>query len=221
MRCPLLVLCACTGGHTTDIAPTLSFSDVGSDAIQRLIGAAQGQDIQAAVGRLYSQPGDPCPVATKQGTTTTFAGGCTTEQAVVVGGSAEVTTMAEEPDRGTWRAWTLSTSGDVERFDGRATWQVALALLGADADLTATITGIAVRSDIAFSCDPLPGCDNECVVRCTPTGSGVELVGAGGALVSGYWDYEVMVGASLVDWNLTLQGVDTLVSTKAGYTIMR
>ncbi len=217
MKWTLALLVACNG-HSTDIQPTLRFADRSDAEIQRLIGAAVGFEIDTAEQTLHLNPGDPCPMETMQGTMYTFSGGCTTQSGVAIDGTASFYLAAAsryhpEMNHGQWNRWTLKSAMEVDRFDGHASWMVASWAYGGEADLTVDLAGVAVRSDISYTCNPPPNCDSPaCGVDCTPEGSGVELVGVGGALVSGSWH---LPGGT----SLTLQGADTLTVTNDGYQI--
>jgi hypothetical protein len=210
------LVAACSGSRTVDIRPSLRFADRTSAEIQRLIAAARGAEIYAATYTLATSPGDSCPVVSIAGQTTTFQGGCTTQAGAMFDGTASL--ARDSADRAQFDAWTLTEPSGSTTYSGYVEWRNT-PLLGAESDLTADIDGVAVRSDLTYGCHALPGCDNECTMECTPDGSGIELVGVGGALVSGTWRYNVMGNIHLVDTSITLRGADTLTTTPTGWQI--
>lgn len=212
----LVVAAACTSGHTTDIQPTLRFADHGDPEVQRLIAAARGADVIAAYASL-AVTSDPCPMTTMTGHATIFQGGCTTAGGTSYDGTA--TLQSDSAQHLELDAWTVTHDGHTSRFSGTADAPDTTAMLGTTANLTVDVDGVAVRSDLAYSCHALPGCDNECILQCTPEGSGVELVGDGGALVSGSWQYFAMASVHLDSEMITLRGADTLTATTDGYQI--
>lgn len=208
-----LAACGDSGG-STDIQPTLRFADRTDAEIARLISAAGGSEMFQAesVFGSYDDSGfdtDPCPGITVSGSTATITGGCTTQDGVVIAGAFTV----DNPigfdqidwsfgDDTVYRAtgFSLTDGGFTRTFDGElirtdqfATW---------DADLTVTLDGVALRSDLYYHCtNP----DNP---RCSLSGSGLELPGVGGALVSGSVSVDRAAGRQTASF--TLRGVDRL-----------
>jgi hypothetical protein len=212
-RFGLLALTACTG-HTTDIQPTLRFRDLDVPTIVRLLDAARGAEVAKAVDTITYRDPDPCPTTSTSGDTTTYQGGCTTAKGVAITGTATITAPHDQLLHGTFDAWTVGST----TYSGTADWLDPL--LGRDADLTVDIDGIAVRADLFFNCEPEPDCSNSCLVDCTPEGSGVELVGVGGALISGTWTAFTYAARAYFDTRtLTLHGADTLIADDTGWII--
>ncbi|MBP8809102.1 MAG: hypothetical protein KBG48_28790 [Kofleriaceae bacterium] len=210
-----LLLAACsepTG--STDIASTLRFADRTDAEILRLINAAGGTEMFQAEGALGryddSDPErDPCPAVDVQDGTAVITGGCTTMDGVTLAGYATIDNPlgfdALDYDYQSdtvyqANAFTITDSGQSITYDGElrradqfATW---------DADLVVTIGGVALRSDLFYHCtNP----DNP---RCALSGSGLELIGVGGALVSGQVAIDRAAGRQTASF--TLRGVDVL-----------
>jgi hypothetical protein len=202
----VLALAACGGGGT-DIDETLVFADRSDQEIARLISAASGTDMfsaQSAIDR-FANESDPCPAISVSGETVTLTGGCTTTDEVTIEGTAKVTNPTSW-DQVEYRfgddtayeltGWTLTQSGFSQSFDGNVriesftTW---------DADVTAGMLGIDVRSDLYYDCDS-SSCDLD--------GSGVEMIGVGGATVSGTVHVNNSGSASF-----RLRGKDTLTAS--------
>lgn len=208
-----LAACGDPGG-STDVEPTLRFADRTDAEIIRLINAAGGTEMfraEAVMGQFddsASDP-DPCPAITIEGqTATVIGGGCTTRDGDVVNGWFSVDNpigfdqidwsfgdatayTAHDFSVGDGGPGALVFSGTLVRTDQFATW---------DADLTVTDGTGALRSDLYYHCtNP----DNP---RCTVSGSGLELIGVGGALVSG----QVVIdrSANRQTASFTLRGVD-------------
>lgn len=211
---PALALAACGGGvgGSTDVEPTLRFADRTDVEIARLINASVGSEMfqaQSQVDRFGDTfDPDPCPQLAISGQTATVTGGCTTTDGVTIGGGAVITNPIgwDQIDTGfgddaTYQLDDLSftESGFTQRFDGVFT--IAGDFRTWDADLTTEQQGIAVRSDIYLACS-----GSATRVTCTLGESGVELVGVGGALVSG----NQRVENQKVSTDLTLRGADTL-----------
>jgi hypothetical protein len=153
---------------------------------------------------------DPCPAVTVAGDAVTVTGGCTNRDGVMIVGSAVVTNplgwdQLEEYDYGSDTVYearglafvspsfTQTFDGIIRRGDSYTTW---------DADLTVASFDLEVRSDLYYHCtDP----DNP---SCTLSGSGLELIGAGGARVSGEVNIDRSTNRQTSDF--TLQGVDRL-----------
>ncbi len=216
----LVALAACGGeGGSTDVQPTLRFADRTDAELARLIDVAGGGDLFRATGAL-DQFGDTfeaeaCPTITIAGAVATVTGGCTRADGTQLGGSGAVDNPIgwdqldyrfQDDTLYTFTQFTLGDAqvtqafdGWVRRTDGLATW---------DADLTASLFGVGVRSDLYIHCtDPQRP-------SCAFTNSGVELVGVGGARVSGTVAASTSGGGQRID--LTLQGVDRLTSHSTG-----
>ena len=212
---PLGSLAACGGGGggSTDITPTLRFADRTDTEIARMINAAVGAEMFQAQSQI-DQFGDtfdpdPCPQISISGTTATITGGCTTIDEVDIGGSAVVTNPlgwdqidVEFGADATYQMTGLSftQSGFAQRYDGVI--EIAGDFRSWDADLTTDSFGVQLRSDIYLSCG-----GSAARVTCQVTNSGVELIGIGGATVSG----TQIVENQMVTTDLTLRGADTLV----------
>lgn len=201
----VLALAAC-GGGSTDIEGTLVFADRSDAEIARLISAASGTDMfsaQSAIDR-FSGESDPCPAIAASGDTVTLTGGCTTADGMAIEGTATVTnpTSFDQVEYSfgddtvyELTGWSLTQSSFTQAFDGNVriesftTW---------DADVTVTQLGVEVRSDLHYDCES-SSCDLD--------GSGIEMIGVGGATVSG----SVQVNNSGTA-SFRLRGEDTLTA---------
>ena len=211
---PLLMLASCGGGDRegTDIQGTLEFAARSDAEISRIISAAGGSDMFSAQAQV-DQFGDtympdPCPAIAVAGNSATITGGCTTADGVEIGGSAVVTNSlawdqyeAVYGEDATYELHQLSftQSGITQTYDGYIrlggdfrTWEC---------DLTADTLGMPLRSDITYACG-----GNATAVTCTISGSGLELIGVGGARLSG----TVRTSQTSATSELTLNGVDEL-----------
>ncbi len=216
----LLAACSEPTG-STDIAPTLRFADRTDAEIVRLINAAGGTEMFQAEGTFGSYDdsdpgGDPCPAIAVVDEAATITGGCSTSDGVAIAGTLTIDNplgfdqldydyRADTVYRAagfslTDGGQTISFDGELRRADQFATW---------DADLVVTIGGVALRSDLFYHCtNP----DNP---RCTLSGSGLELIGVGGARVSGQVAIDRAAGRQTASF--TLRGVDVLhVATADG-----
>jgi hypothetical protein len=198
-----LGLGAC-GGSGTDIDATLRFSELSDAQIARLISAAGGSDMFGAQSQVsqFANEDDPCPAQSFADAQVTLTGGCTTLDGMQVDGVATVTNPIEfdqvafkfgaetiydfDQFTVTDLGYTLTYTGRV-RIEDFSVWE---------ADITSNLLGIEVRSDLYYDCDT-----SSCDLR----GSGVELIGVGGAQVSG----TVRVGRDASS-DYTLRGKDTL-----------
>ncbi len=225
----VLPVAACGGGGSTDIEGTLRFSDRSDVEISRLVNAASGSEgFQAqAVAESYAdpfEPGDPCPARTFSGDTGTITGGCTTQEGDAIEGTITIQNplswclvfdeaagwcdMEYEGNFGaasvyTFDAFTITQSGFSRSFDGVLTSDTFDGVI--DMDITSIQLDVAVRSDIHAERD---GGRSVSV-----TGSGVELVGVGGARVDG----EINVSdTNQTSGSFTLDGADTLKVTMEG-----
>lgn len=207
----LLVLVGCGGGGgSTNVKPTLSFKDRTDAELAQLINAAGGTDMFMAQSEVdqFAGSNDPCPAVAVSGDTITLTGGCTTVDGTTVAGSAvlknpvawdQVTYNYQNASDYELTAFSLTTSAQTMTFDGRLTISGNFTVY--DADITSTVLGTSIRSDIHYECD-------QGSQTCDLSGSGIELVGVGGALVSG----TVKVGQA-ASASYTLKGVDTLKAT--------
>ena len=216
----LLVLCAACGGGgggSTDIEGTLRFADRSDTEISRLVSAATGSEGFQAQSTLLSFDNsfdsnpDPCPAIAISGNTVTITGGCTTRDGVTIEGSGAVTNPlgwgsgAEEIeyDYGDdsiydFNAFAIVQSGQRRGYDG--SFVVESGYTTMDMNLTTDFLGAQVRSDVHMDCSR---------TGCSVGGSGVELVGVGGAKVSG----TVLVAGQSATATFTLKGVDTVKVT--------
>ena len=206
---------ACGGGGSTDIDPTLRFAELTDAEISRLVGAALGNEMFQAQSVVYSFD-DPlagdCPAQSVVGKTVTLTGGCTNGDGTVIGGSAEIENPLDWGDglveyeygdtqRYLFSLFSIDYGGYAITYDGRLT--IGSSFTEYDADLTVTQLGASLRSDLFFSCGSS---------SCSISGSGVELIGKGGALVSGA--IRVAGGASA---DVVLEGDDdTVIAELAG-----
>lgn len=216
----LVALAACgSDGGSTDVQPTLRFADRTDAELLRLIDAAGGTDLFRATGML-DQFGDtfevePCPTITIAGSVATVTGGCARNDGTRLEGSGAVDNpigwdqldyQFQDDTLYTFTGFglvdgqtTQSFDGWLRRTDGLATW---------DADLTASLLGVTVRSDLYIHCT------NPQQPSCAFTNSGIELVGGGGARVSGTVTASTTGGGQRID--LTLQGADRLTIHSTG-----
>jgi len=207
----ILVLVGCGGGGSTNVKPTLKFADRSDAELAQLISAAGGTDMfmaQAEVDQLAGTS-DPCPAVAASGNTLTLTGGCTTQDGVAIAGSAvltnpvawdQVTYNYTEATEYQLAAMSFTQSSTTMTFDGRITISSNFTVY--DADITSDVLGTSLRSDIHYECDASSK-------TCDLSGSGIELVGVGGALVGG----SVNVGGTAQSASYTLRGVDTLKAT--------
>ena len=221
---PLLALAACGGGGgSTDIESTLVFADRSDAEIARLINATAGTDMFMAQAQLDqfgdTFDGDPCPAVTVSGNVATVTGGCTRQDGVMITGSAVVTNplgwdQIEEYDFNEEtvyeaRQLAIVESGFTQTFDGTLIRSDSLTTW--DADITSTSFDLTIRSDLYYHCeDP----DNP---ECTLSGSGIELVGVGGARVSGRVTIDRDTNSQTSDF--TLQGADRVTVHAEGSCI--
>jgi hypothetical protein len=220
-----LPLAAC-GGGSTDIKGTLRFADRSDLEISRLVNAASGSEgFQAqATAESYAdpfEPGDPCPARALEGNTGTITGGCTTQDGVVIEGSVAIDNPLSwcltfdastgwcdvehegeyaSPTKYTFAGFAITQSGFKRSFDGVLTSASIDGYI--DMDITSVQLDIAVRSDIYAERDGSRNVDIN--------GSGIELVGVGGARVDG----EINVSSTnQTTGSFTLDGADTLQVT--------
>jgi hypothetical protein len=215
-------LAACGGGVSTDIDATLKFSDRSDAEISRLVNAASGSEgFQAqATAESYAdpfEPSDPCPQRTFAGDTGTVTGGCTTMDGEVLAGSIELQNpldwcLAYDTSNNfcdmtyegnfnagstyTFHGFAITQSNFTRSFDGHV--EVSDLYTHLDIDITSVQLDIAVRSDLEIDYNSNRSAD---------IGGGVELVGVGGAHVSG----EVNVSSTnQTSGSFTLAGADTV-----------
>lgn len=211
----VLALAACGGGGgSTDIEGTLRFADLTDTEISRLVSAASGSEgfqAQATISSFDdSFDPDPCPAIAISGDTVTITGGCTTMDGVTVEGSATVKNPLGwgdqlEYDYGADSVYELHGFALVQANTRRAFDGVFIVESGyttMDMDLTSDFLGAAVRSDIHIECSR---------TSCDIDGSGVELVGVGGARVSG----TIVISGQTAAATYTLKGQDTVKVTMA------
>jgi hypothetical protein len=205
----ILVVAACGGGGSTNVKPTLKFADRSDTELSALISAAGGTAMFSAQAQVDQFAGstDPCPAVTVDKQTVTLTGGCTTMDGVMVGGTASATNAPSwdqitydysSATSYTMSGLTLAQSGYTQSYDGRI--DISGSFTVYDADITSDMLGLSIRSDIHYECD---AGDKTCDL----SGSGIELVGTGGALVSGTVDINTNTQS------YTLHGVDTLTAT--------
>ncbi len=206
----ILVLVGCGGGGSTNVKPTLKFADRSDAELSQLISAAGGTDMFMAQSEVdqFAGGSDACPAVAVSGDTITLTGGCTTADGVAVAGSAvltnpvawdQITYNYTAPSEYQLMAFSLTQASQTMTFDGRVTISSNFTVY--DADITSSVLGTSIRSDIHYECD-------QGSQTCDLSGSGIELVGVGGALVSG----SIKVGQS-ASASYTLRGVDTLKAT--------
>lgn len=208
----LLPACGDDPGGSTDIQSTLRFADRTDTEIARMINAAVGAEMFQALSRVDdfgdTFDEDPCPAVTVDGKVATAVGGCTTQDGVMITGTAIVTNPPNwdqvETDFGDDPHYQLdelvfSEQGFTQRFDGEISINGSFTTW--DADLVTESFGVALRTDIYMSCS-----GNASAATCTLGESGLELVGVGGARVSG----SQRVRDQELTTDLTLRGADTL-----------
>jgi hypothetical protein len=197
------------GGGSTDVEPTLRFSERSDAEIARLISAAGGTDMFGAQANVesFQNEEDPCPAVAFSGNEVTLTGGCTTADGVTVGGSVRIVNpLGWDPveyDFGNdteyvLEGFVLTRTGFEQSWDGFV--RIQSNFTAWDADVTASSLGVTVRSDLHYECSQ---------TTCDLSGSGIELVGVGGAIVEG----EVAVGGGTANAEYTLEGADTLEAT--------
>jgi hypothetical protein len=199
---------ACGGGGT-DIESTLRFEDLSDTEIARLVNAASGAEGFQAQGRaqFFEDPfePDPCPTIEQDGDRVTITGGCTTAGGEVISGSIEITNPLDWGDY-EWNfgrdslfvfdQFTTDSSGFTTSVDG--TFRLGSSYSKIEMDLVTESFGVAVRSDIFIDY----GTSSASIKR-----SGVELIGVGGARVSG----KVRVGSGgATTADIKLEGADTV-----------
>jgi hypothetical protein len=205
-----LWLAACGAGGSTDVDPTLVFAERSDTEISRIVGAAAGTDMFQAQSQVDQfgdtfEP-DACPTIAISGNTATVTGGCTRADGTMIMGDAVVENPAGW-DQLDWSGGdsryelhqlafitegaSFTYDGFIERRDTFATW---------DADLTVTSFGMTIRSDLYYHCK------NPSNPSCELSNSGIELVGTGGALVSG----SVRISDQSQVSDFDLRGVDRM-----------
>jgi hypothetical protein len=210
LACVLLVVGCGGGGGSTNVKPTLSFKDRTDAELAELINAAGGTDMFMAQNEVdqFAGSNDPCPAVAVTGDLITLTGGCTTVDGTTVGGSAtvknpvawdQITYNYQNATDYEMTGFSITSGSQTMTFDGRVT--VSSNFTVYDADVTSTVLGASIRSDLHYECD-------QGSQTCDLSGSGIELVGVGGALVSG----SAKVGQS-ASASYTLKGVDTLKAT--------
>jgi len=213
-----LEIAACGGaGGSTDVEPTLRFADLDDLQIARMVSAASASEGFQAEAQLFQfddpfgDRTDPCPLVDQDlaGNRVTITGGCTTTDGVTIDGSATL----DNPTG--WGDLEYDFRSDsVYQFDqlafttaaGTMAWDgvftVGPSFGDLDLDLTTDMFGIAVRSDLYMDCDS---------TSCKHGHSGLELVGVGGALVSG----KITVSGQSAGGTMTMRGVDSVKITIA------
>ena len=210
----VVLLGACGGsGGSTDIESTLRFAERSDTEISRLVSAATGTEgFQAqAIIQQFDDPFEPdptCPNIVLSGDKVTITGGCTTADGTTIEGSASVTNPLDWGDAYEYDFdddtvyeldnFTLAESGFRQSFSG--VFVLSGSFTERDMDITADFLGVAVRSDIFIECSRS---------SCSVSGSGVELVGVGGAKVSG----SLKLSGQTVTGSFTLEGADTVKVT--------
>jgi hypothetical protein len=202
-----MVMLAAACGHSTDIEASIRFADRSDAEIARLVSAATGTDAFSAQARALAFD-DPfaesdCPQVAVDGSTVTLTGGCSMVDGATVEGTAIISNAFWgdiEPDFGDDQVYEFSQFAVVQlgfrtSYDGIV--RITSFYTEIDADITVEMQGMTVRSDLFFDCDS-GGCDLD--------GSGVELIGAGGAHVSG----EIEVSGTRSGGGFTLRGEDTV-----------
>jgi hypothetical protein len=205
-------------GGSTDVDPTLSFSDLTDLEISRLVSAATASEGFGAQAQLY-QFDDPfeesdCPTVVEDlgANTVTITGGCTTADEMTIEGVAiirnpqgwgELEYQFGEDSFHEFQGFALTFSTNIaSRMAWDGSMRTTLGLGELDLDLETDNFGVVVRSDLYMECSGN---------TCEHGSSGLELVGKGGVLVSG----TIGVGGQTANGSLTLRGVDTVQVTIA------
>jgi hypothetical protein len=213
----LVGACGGGGGGSTDIEGTLRFADRSDVEISRLVSAATGSEgfqAQATLSSFdnsFDTDPDPCPAVAVSGNTVSITGGCTTRDMATIEGSGTITNPLGwgsgdtelEYDYGSDSVYELHgfafvQSGQRRGYDG--VFIIGSGYSELDMNVTTDLFGVGVRSDIFMDCNRS---------GCTLSGSGVELVGVGGARVSG----SVLVAGQTASASFTLKGLDTVKVT--------
>ena len=211
----LLAACGGSGGGSTDVKPTLVFADRSDAEIARLISAAGGTDMFSAQSRIDSFSagnGDPCPAIAASGDTVTITGGCTTQDGIMITGSASAqnpTSFDQQVQYDfskdtvyTFDQLALTQSGFTATYDGIVKIEGTFTTYDADLTVTQSPDNVSMRSDLYYHCDAG-------TKVCTLSGSGLELAGAGGVLASGSVSLQNQTSTA----RYTLEGKDTLTAT--------
>lgn len=211
----LMVVGACGGsvGGSTDVEPTLVFADRSDAEISRLVSAATVAEGFGAQGMVSSfddpSDGDPCPAITEDlaANTVTITGGCTTLDDEQIDGTATIINPLgwgeleydfRDDSIYDFSGFTIVRAVDiVQAWDGVFTTAPSFETL--DLDLTSEVAGLSVRSDLFLACD-------QGSLTCEHGESGLELLGVGGARVSG----TIAVSGQSAESSLALRGVDTV-----------
>jgi hypothetical protein len=221
--CALPLIACGDGPGSTDIEGTLLFSDRNDTEISRLVNAASGSEgFQAqSVAESFAdpfEPGDPCPARAFADDTGTITGGCTTLDGVMLEGTItiqnpfswclefdEAAGWCDTEYDGDYRSasvytfdnFTITQSGFARSFDGVLSSATTAGVI--DMDITSTQLEITVRSDIHA--------ERAGTRSVNISGSGVELVGVGGAVVAGQIN---VTESNESSGSFTLAGADTL-----------
>jgi hypothetical protein len=201
-----LAVAGCGGGEdggSTDIEPTIVFADRSDAEIARLINAAGGGEMFAGMnvvgGFVYGSVDSACPTVVREAYDATITGGCTQVNGTVIQGSATLhdTQRAHYDMQAlaiTQGGATVIYHGVADRI-GRDTETSSDETY--DGDVTVDAMGAQLRSDIYYRTEW-----NETAADITD--SGIELIGVGGATVSGH------IERGTEDYTLT--GVDTVTA---------
>jgi len=211
---PLAAACGGPGG-STDVEATLVFADRTDVEIARLVSAASGSEGFQAESQLFQfddpfEP-DPCPVVDEDlaGNTVTITGGCTMMDGTAIDGSAvlinptgwgDLEYRFNQDSQYEFDGFAIGTPAGTMSWDG--VFVVGPSFTDLDMDLTTDSFGVAVRSDLYMDCNG---------TSCEHGNSGLELVGVGGARVSG----KISVANQTTSGSFTLRGADTLKVTIA------
>ncbi len=213
--CLLACVAGCGAGGSTDVQPTLVFADRTDVEIARLVSAASASEGFQAQGQILSFDDpfgtDPCPTIVEDASnlTVTITGGCTTMDGTDIEGTATLENPAGWGDLGynfnkdsryEFSQFSIGTQAFSTSWDG--VFVVGPQFTDLDMDLTTDQLGVAVRSDLYMDCNS---------TSCEHGNSGLELVGVGGALVSG----TIAVAGQSATGSMTLRGVDTVKVTIA------
>jgi len=215
-----LVVAGCNG-PATDIEPSLVFADRSDLEIVRLINAAAGTDLFATEGQVNqfgnASATETCPAVAVEGNVATVTGGCTTADGMTIDGSVIVTNPFgwDQIESFEFGSPTIYEADELTLTFGAQPPQIfdgiirrTDSLTNMDGDITVTQLEIAVRSDLSMRCTADPSRPS-----CTFSG-GIELIGAGGAHVTGSTTVDRATGAQTLE--LTLQGEDRLIVERVG-----
>jgi hypothetical protein len=211
IACALALGLAACGGGGTDIDSTLVFADRTDIEIARLANAGSGSEMFAAQSQINqfgdTFDADPCPAIAVDGDTVTVTGGCTRlDGTTVVEGTATIVNP-QGWDQLEWNP-SIDTDYDVDlTFDYGGYVQSYVGVMSTSndylvmsSDIIVDQGGVQIRSDIKYVC-------SQASLSCSLSGSGIDMIGVGGARVSGTFHADTQTA------EFTMRGVDVLTVT--------